>query len=148
MLSHSAVNTKSLGNIALIKKVGNTKIKAVHRSFCHCGAVELALELPNGIEEPCVCNCSICRKKGYVQGAVPLSALKIIKGEDKLRVYQFNTKVAEHYFCTVCGVHTHQRRRSNPNLYSINIACLEGVDPYLIKDVIKHDGANNHPSDK
>ena len=29
---------------------------------------------------------------------------KIVKGEDKLKLYQFHTKVAKHYFCSVCGI--------------------------------------------
>ena len=27
---------------------------------------------------------------------------KIVKGKDKLKLYQFNTKVAKHYFCSIC----------------------------------------------
>jgi len=79
---------------------------------------------------------------------VPLSGLKIIKGEDKLSLYQFDTKEAEHYFCSVCGIYTHHKRRSNPNQYGINLGCLEGVDPNLIEGVKLYDGANSHPSDQ
>jgi len=132
----------------LLKQVGETAINSIHKSTCHCGSVELELQLPDGIIDPRRCNCSICRRKGAVVGSVPLSGLKIIKGEDKLSLYQFDTKEAEHYFCSVCGIYTHHKRRSNPNQYGINLGCLEGVDPNLIEGVKLYDGANSHPSDQ
>jgi len=132
----------------LLTQVGETAINPIHKSTCHCGSVELELQLPDGIVDPRRCNCSICRRKGAVVGSVPLSGLKIVKGEDKLSLYQFDTKEAEHYFCSICGIYTHHKRRSNPNQYGINLGCLEGVDPNLIEGVQLYDGANNHPSDK
>ena len=77
----------------------------------------------------------------------PLTGIRIIKGEDVLSLYQFDTKEAKHYFCSVCGIYTHHKRRSNPNEYSINIGCLEGVNPYLLEKVPTYDGIN-HPSDQ
>ena len=132
----------------MIKQVGNTVINSNHKSSCHCGAVELDIQLPDGIVDPRKCNCSICRRKGAIVGSVPLTGLKVVKGDDKLRLYQFDTKVAEHYFCSVCGIYTHHKRRSNPNQYSINLGCLEGVDPNLIQELKTYDGANSHPSDQ
>ncbi len=132
----------------MIKQVGETVIKPIHKSTCHCGAVELEIQLPEGIVDPRRCNCSICRRKGAVVGSVPLSGLKVVKGKDKLSLYQFDTKEAEHYFCSLCGIYTHHKRRSNPNQYGINLGCLEDVDPNLIEGVEIHDGANNHPSDR
>ena len=132
----------------MLKQVGETVINPVHKSTCHCGAVELEIYLPDGIVDPRRCNCSICRRKGAIVGSVPLSGLKIVKGEEKLGLYQFDSKEAEHYFCSVCGIYTHHKRRSNPNQYGINLGCLEGVDPNLIEGVEIHDGANNHPSDR
>jgi hypothetical protein len=131
----------------LLKRVGDTVLNPVHKSTCHCGAVELEIQLPDGIVDPRRCNCSICRRKGAIVGSVPLSGLKIVSGEDKLRLYQFDTKEAEHYFCLICGIYTHHKRRSNPNQYGINLGCLEGVDPNLIEGVTICDGAKNHPSD-
>ena len=72
----------------------------------------------------------------------------MVRGQEALRLYQFDTREAEHYFCSVCGIYTHHRRRSNPNQYGVNLGCLEGVDPTLIGDVPVYDGANNHPSDR
>ena len=132
----------------MIKQVGETRINSVHKSSCHCGAVELELNLPDGIVDPRRCNCSICKRKGTIVASVPLSELKIVKGADKLQLYQFDTKEAEHYFCSICGIYTHHRRRSNPHQYGFNIGCLDEVDANLVENVSNYDGANNHPSDE
>ena len=114
------------------------KIKAT----CHCGAVELELFLPNGFDLS-RCNCSICIRKGAIVSSVLFDDLKISKGADLLKLYQFNTKTAKHYFCSICGIYTHHQRRSNPKEFSFNTACIEGfkaedyADPYLI-DGINH----------
>lgn len=75
------------------------------------------------------------------------SGLKLLAGEDKLSLYQFNTHTAKHYFCSVCGIYTHHQRRSNPQEYGYNVGCLEGVNPYLIPEVPVNDGTH-HPSDQ
>lgn len=72
--------------------------------------------------------------------------LTITEGVDALTAYGFNTKAAIHYFCSVCGIYTHHRRRSNPNEFGVNVACLEGVSPFDFEEVIVTDGVN-HPSD-
>jgi hypothetical protein len=131
----------------MMKKVGNTEILPVHKSSCHCGAVVLELELPDGIVNPRRCNCSICRRKGAIAATVPLSGLRIVQGRETLRLYQFNTRTARHYFCSVCGIYTHHQRRSNPNEYGYNVGCLEGVDPNSIANVPTSDGVN-HSSDR
>ena len=131
----------------MTRKVGGTEILPVHRASCHCGAVVLELELPEGVRDARRCDCSICRRKGAIAGSVPLSALKVVQGADKLTLYQFNTKTAKHYFCSVCGIYTHHQRRSNPEQYAYNVACLEGVNPFDLGEVETMDGVN-HPSDR
>lgn len=131
----------------MIKQVGNTLIQPKHTASCHCGAVVLELSLPNGIENPRRCDCSICRRKGAIVGSVPLAGIKILKGEDVLKCYEFNTKTAKHYFCSNCGIYTHHQRRSNPHEYGYNIGCLEGVNPFDLDNVPTNDGVN-HPADR
>ncbi len=123
------------------------KILAKHKASCHCGAVEFELNLPNGLQDVRRCDCSLCRRRGAVAASVPLSGINIIKGEDKLALYQFNTKTAKHYFCRVCGIYTHHQRRSNPEQYGFNVACLEGINPLKINDIPTYDGVH-HPADK
>ena len=131
----------------MVKQVGATVIQPVHKLSCHCGAVELALTLPNGIEKPRRCDCSICRRKGAIVGSVKLANLQLVKGEESLTRYQFNTHTAQHFFCSVCGIYTHHQRRSDPSEYGYNIGCLEGVNPYQLGEVVVNDGVN-HPADQ
>ena len=131
----------------MIKDVGGVAIKPRHRASCHCGAVVLELELPDGIVNPRRCDCSICRRKGAIVASVPLAGIKVIQGEDDLRLYEFNTHTAKHYFCSRCGIYTHHQRRSNPHEYGYNVGCLEGVNPYDLDGVPVNDGVN-HPADR
>jgi len=131
----------------MIKQVGPTVIREYHRATCHCGSVELELHLPDGIVKPGRCNCSICRRKGAIVAGVPLSALRVIKGQDSLSLYEFNTRTAKHYFCSRCGIYTHHRRRSNPQEYGYNVGCLEGVNPFDLGPVPTNDGVH-HSSDR
>jgi hypothetical protein len=131
----------------MIRQVGPTPILPRHKASCHCGAVQLELSLPDGIVDPRRCDCSICRRKGAIVASVPLSGITIIRGADVLRLYQFNTGTAKHYFCSVCGIYTHHQRRSNPEQYGFNVGCLEGVNPFDLKEVPTNDGVN-HPADR
>jgi hypothetical protein len=131
----------------MIKKVGGTEIKSKHRASCHCGAVVLELDLPDGIVDVRRCDCSMCRRKGAIVASVTLDGIKIVQGEEALRLYQFNTKTAKHYFCSICGIYTHHQRRSNPNQFGYNVGCLEDVNPYDLSSVPTYDGVN-HPADK
>ena len=118
-----------------------------HRASCHCGGVVLELDLPDGIVDARRCNCSMCRRKGVVMGAVALDGLRIIQGQDLLTEYRFNSRTCEHFFCSRCGIYTHHRRRSKPNQYGYNLGCLEGVDPNTLQGVPVSDGIN-HPADR
>jgi hypothetical protein len=84
--------------------------------------------------------------RGAVAVTGSIAGFQIVEGEDKLAVYRFNTRTAEHHFCTVCGIYTHHKRRSNPNQFGVNVACLEGVSPFDFKEVRIHDGSR-HPGD-
>ena len=130
-----------------VKEVDGTRIKDRHRASCHCGSVEFELELPDGLVELRRCDCSICRRRGAIAASVPLSGIHIISGEKHLKLYQFNTKTAKHFFCGNCGIYTHHQRRSNPAQYGFNVACLEGVNPLKIEGVPTLDGVN-HPADR
>jgi len=130
-----------------LSEVGGTRIMARHRASCHCGSVEMELKLPQGLVDVRCCDCSLCRRRGAIVASVPLSAIRIIRGEAALKLYQFNTHTAKHYFCGNCGIYTHHQRRSNPSQYGFNVACLEGINPLQIDEVPVYDGVN-HPGDR
>ncbi len=113
---------------------------------CHCGSVRFHVRLTDGLRTARRCTCSYCRMRGAVAVSADLDGITILAGEDSLSLYQFNTGTAKHYFCSKCGIHTHHQRRSNPNQYGVNVACLEGISPFDFEEVPVGDGVN-HPSD-
>lgn len=112
----------------------------IRTGACHCGAVEFKVALENGLAGLMRCNCSLCRRKGAVMAGVPLAALQVTRGADNLAVYQWNTRIAKHYFCKTCGIYTHHARRSNPDEYGVNVGCLEGIDPNALSGIAVGDG--------
>jgi hypothetical protein len=116
------------------------------KAACHCGIVQFEVRLTDGLNTARRCDCSYCRMRGAVAVSAPIDGIRFISGEDKLTLYQFGTNTAKHYFCSVCGIYTHHQRRSNPNEFGVNVACLEGVSPFDFEEVKVMDG-NNHPSD-
>ena len=114
---------------------------------CHCGEVEAEIDLPDNLEKTLKCNCSICKRKGALMSMVKNEDFKITKGNDKIKLYQFHTKVARHYFCSKCGIYTHHNPRSNPSMTGFNVGCIDEFDTAKFKDTIINDG-QNHPLDK
>ena len=116
------------------------------RGACHCGAVRFEVVLDGGLDSRRRCDCSFCRMRGAVAVSARLEDLTITAGEETLTEYRFNTGTARHWFCSVCGIYTHHRRRSDPSQYGINVACLEGLGPFDFDAVEVTDGVH-HPSD-
>lgn len=113
---------------------------------CHCKAIRFTVDLPHGLASARRCTCSYCAMRGAVAVTAMRDGLSILKGADTLATYRFNTGVAEHHFCTVCGIYTHHRRRSNPDQLGVNVACLDGLSPFDFSEVVVNDG-QRHPSD-
>lgn len=98
----------------------------IYQGSCHCGAVKYEVDADlSRIER---CTCSICSKKGGLFVRVPAERFRLLKGKDELTLYHFNTKIAEHYFCKHCGMHPFGHPRSAPELYLINVRCLDDFD--------------------
>jgi hypothetical protein len=114
---------------------------------CHCGTVRFRVKLLDGFNTIRRCTCSYCRMRGAVAVSAKVGDISFQAGEDALTLYRFNTGVAAHYFCSKCGIYTHHQRRSKPDQYGVNVACLEGVSPFDFAEVPVVDGAN-HPRDK
>jgi len=87
------------------------------------------------------CNCSICKKKGFLHLIVPPEKFTLLSGDDVLTTYRFNTGVAKHLFCSICGIHSFYRPRSHPNDYDVNVLCLDGNVLSKFR-IIPFDGAN------
>tara|TARA_B100000035_G_scaffold313103_1_gene326040 strand:- start:7 stop:369 length:363 start_codon:yes stop_codon:yes gene_type:complete len=114
---------------------------------CHCGAIEAEIDIPEKLEKILRCNCSLCKRKGALMYMVKNEDFKIKKGLDKLRLYQFHTKIAQHYFCSECGIYTHHNPRSNPAMTGFNLGCIDEINTFNLKNITVNDG-HNHPLDK
>lgn len=95
-----------------------------HTGGCHCGRVRFRITAPADVTV-LDCNCSICTMLGYLHLIVPRSRFELEQGEDVLTTYTFNTGVAQHYFCSVCGIKSFYVPRSHPEDYSVNLRCLD-----------------------
>jgi hypothetical protein len=98
----------------------------VHRGGCHCGGVRIEVDAPARIDA-LDCNCSICRKTGFLHLIVPASRFRLVAGADLLTEYTFNSGVAQHLFCTVCGVKAFYVPRSHPDGFDVNVRCLDAA---------------------
>jgi hypothetical protein len=97
-----------------------------YRGSCHCGGVQFQVDVE--ITDIYTCDCSLCAKKNALMTTVPEAQLTVVAGDDKLTLYQWNTKIARHYFCNVCGIYPFHRKRSMPDHYGVNVRCLEGFE--------------------
>jgi len=107
---------------------------------CHCSAVEFEVRTEAGPEGLKRCDCSLCTRKNAIMAKTLLADLTVTKGIDKLSLYQWNTRVARHYFCSICGIYTHHQRRKAPNEYGYNVACIEGIELDSLGDIPMTDG--------
>jgi len=115
-------------------------MKTYHGS-CHCQHVKFTVHTT--IDKVVSCNCSICTKKGVLHHRVTPIQFELIQGKEHLALYQFDTKEAKHYFCKTCGIHPFSNPRSAPDMYSINVICLDDFDLETESyQLIRFDGAN------
>ena len=102
-----------------------------HRGGCHCGDVAFEVDAPAALHAY-DCNCSICAMTGFLHLIVPRARFRLLRGEDRLAEYTFNTGVARHYFCRRCGIKSFYVPRSHPDGISVHVRCL---DPSTIASI-------------
>lgn len=119
----------------------------VRRAQCHCGAVVLKAYLPYGLSSATRCNCSFCRHRGAAAVTARTDRVEVLSGTEQLSLYTWGTGAAQHYFCKICGIYTHHRRRSDPSETGVNLGCFDDVLPQEHEPIPTTDGIN-HPSDR
>lgn len=95
-----------------------------HRGGCHCRRVRFEVDAPRRLLVQ-DCNCSLCRMSGFWHLIVPAWRFRLVSGADDFTEYTFNTGVAKHRFCRVCGVKSFYIPRSNPDGVDVNARCLD-----------------------
>lgn len=102
----------------------SVKCTETYYGGCHCRGIRFSCLGPKHLVA-WNCNCSICKMKKNWHFIIPEENFKLLSGDDLLVEYRFNTKVARHLFCKVCGVQTFYRPRSNPDGYAITLSCVD-----------------------
>lgn len=98
--------------------------KVIHRGGCHCGTVRFEVRAPARVTVQ-RCNCSMCARTGFEHLIVAAADFKLLQGREQLTTYTFNTGVAKHLFCKICGIKSFYVPRSNPDGFSVNLRCLD-----------------------
>ena len=114
----------------------------IYHGQCHCGAVRYTAHTDlGGLMD---CNCSRCRRLGWILKSVPAAEFALLSGADTLTEYRFNTDKIEHLFCSACGVESFARGqdREGHDLVMINVNCLDNAPPIDRNGIIHWDGAN------
>lgn len=98
---------------------------------CHCGRVRFRARVDLDLLSQC--NCSICTKKGNLHLAIFPTDFELLSGKDALTNYTFETGVAQHPFCSHCGISPFYVPRSQPDKVTVNARCLDGIDGPSLK---------------
>ena len=100
-----------------------------YQGSCHCGTIGFSFEQEE-IEKGLRCNCSICKRKGIVMSTFTLSPeeFEIDAESGSLGLYQFDSKVAKHYFCKTCGINPFNETLRVPGHFRINLGCIDEID--------------------
>ena len=102
----------------------STVALVTHAGGCHCGHVRFEVDAPRDLDV-LDCNCTICRKSGYLHLIVPQASFRLQQGQEWLSQYQWGTGAARHVFCRVCGIKSFYVPRSNPDGIDVNVRCLD-----------------------
>lgn len=95
---------------------------------CHCGGVRFSVE--GKVDRVVECNCSHCRRKGFLLWFVPRPALSVDAGADLLTTYTFNRHIIRHQFCSICGCQPFGLGQApdGTQMAAINARCLDDLD--------------------
>ena len=69
---------------------------------CHCGRVRFRAEVDLDLMSHC--SCSVCTKKGILHLGTDPATFQLLRGKNALTSYTFGTGVAQHTFCSQCGM--------------------------------------------
>ncbi len=114
----------------------------IHHGSCHCGAVRFSVE--TDFSSLADCNCSRCRRLGWVMQSAPADKFTLEAGANNLTLYRFNTEMIDHVFCRTCGIQSFARGSDGQGnqLVMVNVNCLQNP-PAIDKATVRHwDGAN------
>jgi hypothetical protein len=98
---------------------------------CHCGRIRFRARVD--LDRLSQCNCTVCTKKGILHLSTALEDFELLRGKTALTAYTFGTGVAQHTFCSNCGMHAFYIPRTQPDRVTVNARCLDGIDGPSLK---------------
>lgn len=110
---------------------------------CHCGAVRFEINAA-APTKAISCNCSHCRRKGFLLSFFPMEQFTLLQGEQALSSYRFNTHKIEHRFCKTCGTEAFATGATpeGGHICAVNLRCVPSID--LASLELQHvDGASS-----
>lgn len=109
---------------------------------CHCGEVTFSVDAqpPTWAAS---CNCSHCRRKGFLLSFFPREQFTLKSGKDVLQSYFFNTHKIEHQFCKICGCEAfaYGEAPDGKTTQAINLRCVPDIDIEAL-EIKPFDGAS------
>ena len=109
---------------------------------CHCGAVtfQVDADLP---AQAMSCNCSHCRRKGFLWSFHPADQFTLTDGGKTLETYTFNTHKLRHQFCSTCGTQAFAEGQGPDGspIRAVNLRCVPDCDLDAL-EIKKVDGAS------
>jgi len=114
-----------------------------YQGGCHCQDIRYEINLQQSIENTDItsCNCSLCEKTGYLHLIIAKNQFSLNSDWNLLSNYQFNKKIAKHYFCKKCAIKSFYQPRSHPDCWSVNVRCIDGFAQFKL-NVNNFDGKN------
>ena len=112
-----------------------------YRLSCHCGSIRL--EVDADLEGLLECNCSTCRRHGFLHWKVPSSAVSLKTERVLLSTYAWRDITGAHHFCPTCGTSILRTGYADGKV-SINARCIEEIDVFSL-EVRRYDGRKDMP---
>lgn len=108
---------------------------------CHCGAVAFTVQ-SDPPTKAISCNCSHCRRKGFLLSFIPAGQFALDRGEDQLATYTFHKHAIRHRFCTQCGTQPFaEGEQGGMEMRAVNLRCVPEIDLDALT-IQKVDGAS------
>ncbi|QBG36034.1 aldehyde-activating protein [Litorilituus sediminis] len=77
------------------------------KASCHCGNIEIEIEIAEQPQALVSCNCSICNKIGALWGHMSPKVVSVTEKEQASKSYSWGDKDLAFHHCTLCGCTTH-----------------------------------------
>ena len=122
-----------------------------HAGSCHCGSVQVSLDIPTEAEAitPRACQCTFCRKNGINWYSDACGQLFIhYDAAQKPIYYRFGMKIADFIICARCGVCLAAIEKEGDQARAvINLNCLD-YDKDWSESSIPTDFGQDNPEDR